>query len=91
MRGRRSPVAAGLTMVTMAALTLLTSGFRAAPTVSLGSAALHGKEVIKIVAKVPGPYHARAKAHGAFSAKGYFLRKRASLIFPGGRLAVRGT
>jgi len=79
----------GLTVVTIAALTLLTSGFRAAPTASLGSAHPHGKEVIKIAAKVPGPYHARVSAHGAFKAKGYFLRKRASLIFPGGRLAVR--
>jgi hypothetical protein len=89
MRGSRSPVAAGLTAVTMTALTLLTSGFRAAPTVSLGSVHPHGKEVIKTVTKVPGPYHARVNAHGAFSAKGHFLRKRASLIFPGGRLAVR--
>jgi hypothetical protein len=89
MRGSRSPAAAGLAVVTMTALTLLTSGFRAAPTVSLGSAARHGKEVIKIAATVPGPHHARVNAHGAFSAKGYFLRSRASLIFPGGRLAVR--
>jgi hypothetical protein len=86
---RDSRVWAGLTLVAMIALTLVTGGFRAAPAASLGSAHPHGKEVIKIVAKRPGPYHARASAHGAFSAKGYFLRKRASLIFPGGRLAVR--
>lgn len=75
--------------MTMATLTLLTSGFQAASAASLGSAHPHGKEVIKIVSRRPGPYHARVSAHGAFSAKGYFLRRRASLIFPGGRLVVR--
>jgi len=67
---------------------LLTTGFRAAPAGSLDSAAPHGKEVIKIVSKVPGPYHPQVTAKGAFSAKGYFLHRRASLIFPDGRLAV---
>jgi hypothetical protein len=90
-RGMRGvvPPQAVLTAVTMVALVLVTSGFRAGPAVSLGSAAPHGREVIKIVAKKPGPYHAQVAARGAFHAKGYFLRKRASLIFPGGRLAVR--
>ncbi len=76
---RRSRViAAGLTAVAMTVLA--TTGFAAAP---------HGREVIKIVSKKPGPYHAKVIARGAFHAKGYFLHRRASLVFPGGRLAVR--
>jgi hypothetical protein len=91
MRGSRPPARVGsvLTVVTMTALMLATSGFRSGPAVSLRSAAPHGREVIKIVAKKPGPFHAQVTAKGAFHAKGYFLHKRASLIFPGGRLAVR--
>jgi hypothetical protein len=33
--------------------------------------------------------HAKVTAKGAFTATGYFLRKKASLIFPKGRLVVR--
>jgi hypothetical protein len=89
MMRRPSRISSGLTLVAAVALTLLTSGFRSAPAAPLRPAHPHGKEVIKIVTKRPGPYHARVSAHGAFYAKGYFLRRRASLIFPGGRLAVR--
>lgn len=71
---RSRGIAAGL-----AAVSVLLTGFSAAP---------HGKEVIKIVSKVPGPFHAKVTAKGAFNAEGYFLRKRASLVFPDGRLAV---
>jgi hypothetical protein len=49
----------------------------------------HGKETIKIVMTQPGPKHAPAYASGAFKAKGYFFRKRANVIFPHGKLAVR--
>jgi hypothetical protein len=92
-RRARSPggIAAGLTVLWMIALTLATTGFRGAQAGSLSSRLPHGKEVIKIAAKVPGPYHAQVNAHGAFKAKGYFLRRRASLIFPDGRLAVHRT
>ncbi|HET7015813.1 MAG TPA: hypothetical protein VFI65_17970 [Streptosporangiaceae bacterium] len=75
-------IAAGITAVT--ATVLVTTAFTAAQ-----KAGPHGKEVIKIVSKVPGPYHAQVTARGAFRAKGYFLRRRASLVFPDGRLAVR--
>lgn len=71
---RSRGIAAGLV-----AVSVLLTGFSAAP---------HGKEVIKIVSKVPGPFHAKVTAKGAFNAQGYFLRRRASLIFPDGRLAV---
>lgn len=75
-------IGAGITLVVV----LLTTGFRTAPH---ASAAPHGKEVIRIVTKVPGPYHPQVTAKGAFRAKGYFLRRRASLVFPDGKLAVR--
>lgn len=73
---------AGLIAVAMSAVTMLTGGFASRP-------ALAGREVFKIVATVPGPRHAQVTAKGAFRAHGYFFRKKASLIFPKGRLAVR--
>lgn len=88
---RSSWAAGGVTVLTMAALTLVTTGFRAGPANSLSTVHPHGKEVIKIVAKVPGPFHAVVNAHGAFTAKGYFLHKHASLIFPDGKLVVGRT
>lgn len=71
-----------LIAVAMSAVTMLAGGFasRSVPA---------GREAIKIVGSIPGPSHAQVTAKGAFSARGYFLRKRASLIFPKGRLAVR--
>ena len=73
---------AGLIAVAMSAVTILSGGFasRSVPA---------GREVIKIVGSIPGPVHAQATAKGAFDAHGYFVRKKASLIFPKGRLAVR--
>lgn len=67
---------------------LSTAGFAAAPGVP-GTPARHGKETFKIVATTPGPMHAPVTATGAFKATGYFWRKRASLVFPHGRIAVR--
>jgi hypothetical protein len=48
-----------------------------------------GREVFKIVGRVPGPRYPVAYAWGAFKATGYFVRKRATLVFPKGRIAVR--
>jgi hypothetical protein len=71
-----------LTAVAMSAVTLLAGGFAS-------RSALSGREVFKIVGTTPGPLHARVTAKGAFDAHGYFFRKKASLIFPKGRIAVR--
>lgn len=73
---------AGLTAIAVSAATLLAGGFA-------GGRVPAGREVIKITGTIPGPRHAQVTAKGAFSANGYFLRKKASLIFPKGRLAVR--
>jgi hypothetical protein len=67
---------------------LVTAGFAGASGAALGPAR-HGKETFKIVVTRPGPKHAPATASGAFKAKGYFWRKRASLVFPHGRIAIR--
>lgn len=72
----------GLTAVAMSVVIMLAGGFANRP-------AFTGREVIKIVGTTPGPLHAKVTARGAFDADGYFLRKKASLIFPKGRLAVR--
>ncbi|HWF82183.1 MAG TPA: hypothetical protein VN695_16495 [Streptosporangiaceae bacterium] len=85
----------GLTAIAMSAVTMLAGGF--ASGAGLGGRppgaprlqALAGREVIKIVGTIPGPLHAKVTAKGAFDADGYFFRKKASLIFPKGRLAVR--
>lgn len=79
----RRMTVAGLTGAAMTALIMLTGGFTGQPV------AAHGREVIKIVGTMPGPLHAQATAKGAFNARGYFVRKKASLVFPKGRLAVR--
>ena len=91
---------AGLTAVATSAVIMLAGGFASRPAFAgrpapagqaalAGGAALAGREVIKIVGTVPGPVHAVVTAKGAFNADGYFVRKKASLIFPKGRLAVR--
>lgn len=71
-----------LAAVGMSAVTVLAGGFASRSVPS-------GREVIKIVRTIPGPAHAEVTAKGAFSAHGYFLRRKASLIFPRGRIAVR--
>lgn len=73
---------AGMTAVAMSALIAATGGFASRD-------GIHGREVIKIVGSMPGPFHAQVTAKGAFTARGYFVRKKASLVFPKGRLAVR--
>jgi hypothetical protein len=71
-----------LTAVLMSGVTVAVAGFASHP-----ARALH--ESIKIVNTTPGPKHGQVTAKGAFNAKGYYVRKRASLVFPKGRLAVR--
>jgi hypothetical protein len=84
VRTRLSGVArAGLAGLAAIAV-LFTAGFVSSPL----TPARHGRETFKIVATTPGPRHAPVYATGAFHAKGYFWRKRASLVFPHGRLAV---
>jgi hypothetical protein len=48
-----------------------------------------GREVFRIVDVMPGPRHASVTAHGAFAASGHFIRKRATITFPHGRIIVR--
>lgn len=95
MRFRRLPtgVSAGLALVTMIAVTVVAAGLSAAAAAGAGAGpgsgrVRHGQETLKIVATKPGPRHAPVYASGAFTAKGYFFRKRANIIFPHGRLAV---
>ena len=71
-----------LIAVAMIPVTMLVGGFASRHVPA-------GREVIKIVGKTPGPVHAKVTAHGAFKASGYFFRKKASLIFPKGRLVVK--
>ncbi|HET9896094.1 MAG TPA: hypothetical protein VFQ44_14295 [Streptosporangiaceae bacterium] len=90
MRGRRRRAALSTcaTLVTMVALTALLGGF--ATVQERGdAAAFHGREVIKIVSTKPGPMHAKVTAKGAFKATGHFVRRKASLVFPKGKLVVR--
>jgi hypothetical protein len=51
--------------------------------------AYSGREVFKLVARVPGPRHATVQAWGAFKATGHFIRKTATITFPKGRIVVR--
>jgi len=55
----------------------------------LAGPAYSGREVFKIVARVPGPRHATARAWGAFSATGHFIKKNSTLVFPKGKIIVR--
>jgi hypothetical protein len=73
---------ASLTAVAVSAVIMVAGGFASRPVID-------GREVFKIVGTTPGPLHATVTAKGAFNASGYFVRKRASLIFPKGRLVVR--
>jgi hypothetical protein len=89
---------AGLALVTMSAVTVVVGGFTGTGTgtgtataaaAGPGSERLgHGKETLKIVATKPGPRHAPVYATGAFTAKGYFVHRRANIFFPHGKLAV---
>lgn len=82
---------AGVTVVAMSAVTMFVGGFTSRPAqpAHLAQPAHGGREVIKIVGTTPGPRHAQVTAKGPITAKGYFFRKKASLIFPKGRLTVR--
>ena len=80
---------AGVTLLAMAMLTALLGGFASDRAASPQAVALHGREVIRIVSTKPGPMHAKVTARGAFKATGYFVRKKASLVFPKGKLVVR--
>ncbi len=51
--------------------------------------AFSGREVFKIVGRMPGPRHASASAWGAFKASGVYIRKDATLAFRRGRIIVR--
>ncbi|MGI9004802.1 MAG: hypothetical protein ACR2FU_01125 [Streptosporangiaceae bacterium] len=48
-----------------------------------------GRLEFRIIGRMPGPRHAAVTASGAFKAKGYFVRKDATLVFPHGRITVR--
>jgi hypothetical protein len=52
------------------------------------SPAFAGREVFKIYGVRPGPRRPVVTASGAFSAKGAFNRKRATIDFPKGRIIV---
>ena len=84
MRGRKlsAVLSACLAAVAMSTVTIAVAGFKSQP-------AAAKREVIKIVNTMPGPKHGHVTAKGAFIASGYFFRKRATLVFPKGRLAVR--
>lgn len=51
--------------------------------------AFSGREVFKIVARLHGPRHPAVTAWGAFSAKGFLVRRHATLVFPKGKIVVR--
>ena len=74
-------LSAGLTALAMSAVTVVAGGFAGAPAGS-------GRETLKIVSTTPGPWHPPVYAKGVFTGKGYFVRKKANIIFPQGRLAV---
>ncbi len=58
------------------------------PALAVGSPDFAGREVFKIVARLSGPRHPTAYAWGAFTAKGRFIRKPATLVFPKGKIVV---
>lgn len=94
MRRTKPPAAlsACVTLAAMAALTAVLSGFAPAPgsqAQGVQVPASRGREVIRIVSAKPGPLHAKVTAKGAFKATGYFVRRKASLVFPKGKLVVR--
>jgi hypothetical protein len=63
--------------------------FPAAASAAVRGPSFSGREVFKIVGRLSGPRHPAASAWGAFTAKGYFIRKDATLVFPKGKIVVR--
>jgi hypothetical protein len=81
---KRSAAIAAVLAVTMA------SGLaQTAASAAERGPAFSGREVFKIVGRMPGPRHASASASGAFRASGVFIRKDATLVFGRGRIVVR--
>ena len=66
-----------------------TSASASATPARLAGPAYSGREVFKIVARMPGPRHPTARAWGAFSATGHYIRKYGTLVFPKGKISVR--
>jgi hypothetical protein len=90
-RMRRMAALAAVLTTLAGGLIQTAAGASAAPA-RQGSAAgpdYSGREVFKIVARMPGPRHAAVRAWGAFKATGHFIRKDATLTFPHGRIIVR--
>jgi hypothetical protein len=84
---RLAALAAAFAMMT-GGLIQTAASVSAAPA-HLASPAFSGREVFKIVFRMPGPRHATAQAWGAFKASGHFIRKEAAITFPKGRIIVR--
>jgi len=82
-RSMRSAAIAAVLAATMA-----TGLAPASASAAVRGPAFAGREVFKIVSRVPGPRHPVAYAWGAFKAKGYFVRRRTTLVFPKGRIVV---
>jgi hypothetical protein len=83
-RRMRTAATAAVLAVTMA------SGLaQTAASAAERSPAFSGREVFKIVGRMPGPRHASASASGAFKATGFFIRRDATLVFGRGRIVVR--
>jgi len=70
------------------AVTMVTGLAQTAASAAERSPAFSGREVFKIVGRMPGPRHAAASASGAFKASGVFIRKDATLAFGRGRIVV---
>ncbi|HEX6934463.1 MAG TPA: hypothetical protein VF162_20135 [Streptosporangiaceae bacterium] len=81
--------AIAVVLVTATSGLIQTAGSASAAPDHQAGPAYSGREVFKIVARVPGPRHATARAWGAFTATGHFIRKDAMLTFPKGRIVVR--
>ncbi len=84
---RLAALAVGLAMMTGGLIQTAASA-SAAPAHQAGPA-FSGREVFKIVSRMPGPRHATVQAWGAFKATGHFIRKDATITFPKGRIIVR--
>ena len=82
-RMRSAAITAVLAAAMVSGLTLT------AANASVRSPAFSGREVFKIVGRMPGPRHAAASAWGAFTDSGVFIRKDATLAFRRGRIVVR--
>jgi hypothetical protein len=86
MRGMKCYAA--LAMVLAAAVVGELAPSALAAPVAHAAPAFSGREVYRSDHVKPGPYHARVRASGAFSAKGVFIRKDAELRFPKGKIIV---